>query len=43
MKNSLIRMTAFFLALLMLPLFAFAETTAAYTLEAKILSPPAVP
>ena len=35
MKNGLIRITAFILAFLMLPLFAFAEETASYTLEAK--------
>ena len=35
MKNTFIRITAFLLAFLMLPLFAFAEEPAAYTLEAK--------
>ena len=35
MKNSFIRITAFLLAFLMLPFFAFAEETAVYTLEAK--------
>lgn len=35
MKNSLIRITAFLLAFLMLPLSAFAEETVSYTLEAK--------
>ena len=35
MKNTSLRITAFLLAFLMLPLFAFAEGTAEYTLEAK--------
>ena len=35
MKSSFIRITAFFLAFLMIPFFAFAEETAGYTLEAK--------
>ncbi|MBR3430824.1 MAG: hypothetical protein IKG87_12055, partial [Clostridia bacterium] len=35
MKNTFIRITAFLLAFLMLPLFAFAEGTSEYTLEAK--------
>ena len=38
MKNCYIRITAFLLAFLMLPLCAFAEETAEYTLEAKTFS-----